>query len=293
MFRKIMKELRPNDPIFLDNTTCVYCGTSFEDGTRTKEHVIGRRFVPKGKLDGQWNLIVWACRLCNGHKADLENDISAITMQPDATGKFSNSDQILVAEAERKGQKAFSHRTGKPVNASRENLTVKIPFAPGIEFTFGLIAEPQADSDRLFELARLHVMAFFYWVTFNPSSKVGGFWQGGFFPVLEVARADWGNHIHRAFMHTVVGWEARVIAVGASGLFKIAIRRHPSAECWSWALEWNQKYRLVGFFGDCAAAEIIVKKLPHLEMTGLGKSLRYHRETPLSEADDKMFLCER
>lgn len=68
---------------------CAYCGAAFSrpsDGEA--EHVIGRRFVPKGTLAAQWNLIVRACGPCNDHKADLENDISAITMQPDAWGRY-------------------------------------------------------------------------------------------------------------------------------------------------------------------------------------------------------------
>jgi hypothetical protein len=60
----------------LDNVTCPYCGTALTSKTRTKEHVIGRRFVPVGSLDREWNLILQACGPCNRHKADLEDDIS-------------------------------------------------------------------------------------------------------------------------------------------------------------------------------------------------------------------------
>ena len=42
--------------------------------------MIGRRFVPKGKLNNQWNLIVRVCIKCNNKKSDLEDDISAISM---------------------------------------------------------------------------------------------------------------------------------------------------------------------------------------------------------------------
>jgi hypothetical protein len=58
----------------------------------TDEHVIGRRFVPKNTMFGQWNVILRACRECNTAKSELENDISAITMQPDASGQFAVDD---------------------------------------------------------------------------------------------------------------------------------------------------------------------------------------------------------
>jgi hypothetical protein len=55
------------------------------------------KFVPKGTLENQWNLILNACRNCNGRKADLENDISAITMQPDVLGKhFGDHPQLAL-----------------------------------------------------------------------------------------------------------------------------------------------------------------------------------------------------
>jgi hypothetical protein len=43
-----------------------------------------------------------ACRGCNNDKADLENDISAITMQPDVLGKpFSDHVQLVCAHCRR------------------------------------------------------------------------------------------------------------------------------------------------------------------------------------------------
>ena len=185
---------------------------------------------------------------------------------------------------------------GKPVKDSRENLKFKMQFAPGVEITFDMIAPPQTDRERVFELARLHAMAFFYWVTFNPSSGEGGFWPGGFFPVLEVANADWGNPIHRAFMDAVVDWEPRVLAVTADGFFKIAIRRHPSAESWSWAIEWNRNRRIVGFFGDRSAAETVAAGFPPLDTINIAKDpdhyVGYRREMALFEADDRLFFWD-
>ena len=116
-----LKNLSGNRAVVLKNETCPYCSCCLDASLRTKEHVIGRRFVPKGKLDGQWNLIVRACRPCNCLKADLEDDLSAISMQPDSWGQFANPDPRLATEAARKAEKSVSRRTGKQVELSSEN----------------------------------------------------------------------------------------------------------------------------------------------------------------------------
>lgn len=120
-----------NRAIVLKNRTCVYCGTYFDGTDHTKEHVIGRRFVPKGKLHDQWNLIVRACMSCNSRKANLEDDISAISMHPDAWGRCADANNDLTTSAYRKAAKSISRKTGKLVGESVEKLSAKIPFAPG------------------------------------------------------------------------------------------------------------------------------------------------------------------
>lgn len=79
-----LKALPVTKPVRLHNVVCPYCGATLASDSTTKEHVVGRKFVPKGPLENEWNLILNACRPCNNQKADLEHDISAITMQPDA-----------------------------------------------------------------------------------------------------------------------------------------------------------------------------------------------------------------
>jgi hypothetical protein len=64
---------------------------------------VSKKLVPKGKLDRQWNLIVRACRDCNRRKSALEDDISAITMQPDTLGIHAVDDIVLIREAVREG----------------------------------------------------------------------------------------------------------------------------------------------------------------------------------------------
>jgi hypothetical protein len=292
---KKLKELT-NLPIVLDNETCVYCGTELTLSSVTKEHVIGRRFVPKGKLEGQWNLIVRACKPCNGKKSGFEDDISAISMQADAWGRHALPDHILTQEAARKARGSISRRTSKPIKDSLEKLKIKGLLAPGAEFTFDLTAPPQIETKRIFELARMQLMAFFYLITYNQKTKRGGFWLGSFFPVLEAIRSDWGNPVHRAFMDAVVNWEVRVLAIGADGFFKVAIRRHPAEVCWSWALEWNCKYRIVGFFGEHEQAQAVANTFPPLEWITLIKGHNYNDhyrfEVALEEEKDNLFELE-
>jgi hypothetical protein len=130
-------------------------------------------------------------------------------------------------------------------------------------------------------------------ITYNHETKRGGFWLGSFFPVLEAIRSDWGNPVHRAFMGAVVNWEPRVLAIGADGFFKVAIRRHPAEVCWSWALEWNHKYRIVGFFGDHEQAQAVGNTFPPIEwMTiteGQDYNEHYRFEVALEEEKDNLF----
>ncbi len=291
--------LQISKPIVLDNVTCPYCGVRLTEKNSNKEHVIGRRFVPRGTLDGKWNLIVRACRTCNGRKADLENDLSAITMQPDPRGKYARDDQILKDEAIRKGQKSISSRTGKATSDSFENIEVTQRLNKKLQTKISFMSSPQADPQRLLDLAHFHIKGFFYFVTYNPHTKMGRFWQGNLFGVAVTVLSDWGNLLNRAFMDTVVTWEPRMIGGSADGFFKIAIRRHPDSEtiCWSWALEWNAKFRAIGFFGEEKPIRAINATFPKLEMQtivlGPDEYVGIRMETPITQEDDQLFYWDK
>ncbi len=288
-----LKSVTANRAIRLNNVTCVYCGIALEPESSTLEHVVGRRFVPKGKLNAQWNLLLNACEGCNSKKSDLEDDISAITMQPDVTGTHPHGDADAAAEAERKGKGAISRRTKKLVRDSRENVTITAPFGNGATFTFNFVSPPQLDEDRAFQLARMQLTAFFYWITYNADARRGYYWTGGFHPVMCLSHADWGNPIMVAFADAVAEWEPRVFGGCADGFYKVVIRRHPSAECWSWAVEWNHATRLIGFFGQLDPAREIAASFPELQVEtvqiGASESVSYREQTSLTGIDDKMF----
>lgn len=286
-----LKTMPATRPILLNNKNCPYCGKTIDASEKTKEHVIGRRFVPKGKLKGSWNLIVWTCSSCNNQKAELENDISAITMQPDAWGKHVENDPALFSESLRKGHNSISRKTQKPVKDSSEEVKIAIQLAPNIEMTFTMITPPQIGWQRMYDLARLHLMGFFFLLTYDYTNQTGGFWKGHFMPLHEALRSDWGNEVHRGFMDAINAWPVRIIADAADGYFKIMIRRHRSAELWSWALEWNMKLRLVGFFGDKEAVSEVLKLIPAPKMHDLPQGQgRLRHEIPLNEDEDTLFF---
>ncbi|MDP2962036.1 MAG: hypothetical protein Q8N54_04700 [Sulfurimicrobium sp.] len=95
-------------------------------------------------------------------------------------------------------------------------------------------------------------------------------------------------------MHAVAAWEPRWVGTSANGFFKSIIRRHPYEECWSWALEWNKNYRLIGFFGAREPAQAIVNTFPTQEAatipTGDKSTLRLRQDSQLPDKDDFLFV---
>lgn len=272
-------------PLRLRNATCVYCGVEFGPGQkRTKEHVIGRDFVPEVDFSGQWNLIVNACQACNNEKSDLEGELAALTMQPDVLGRFAANDDRLPRQAERKGKGAVSARTGKPVADSQESFTIKGELMPGVTVSFGFVCPPQSVRDRVVRLAERHLRAFFYLITYDRQSQRGGGPSGAFLPVSIASKQDWGNAVLRAFQDTVADWPFRVHALAADGYFKLVIRRKEGAELWAWALEWNRNLRLAGLLGDEAALRTVAESLPPLTAPK-----GYGQEVPLPEDEDHLF----
>ena len=283
----------PSDrAIVLPNVRCAYCGTPLGKLNATKDHVIGRNFVPRGKLSQQWNVIVRACQTCNNRKSDLEDDISAITMQPDAYGRFPIDDEALRGEAARKAA-AISRRTGKQVGVSHERLEMQTPFMNSGTIKMEFTSPPQLDEDRAFELAAMQVNGVFHYLTFNRETRQGGYMLGGYLGVAVTRRSDWGNAINRTFMDHVVGWEPRFVGHGANGFFNIIVRRHPSLVCWSWGVEWNCSYRVIGLAGEPGDVDKATPAFPPLKVrefrTANGHTFRIRDDVPLPDEDDRMF----
>ena len=119
---KNLTELPIKRAIILDNATCPYCGNELSKNNDTIEHVIGRKFVPKGLLNEQWNLIVRSCKKCNSTKSILENDISAITLAGRHWFGPEKPDKLILSDAKRKAENSISRKTNIPVKDSQEKI---------------------------------------------------------------------------------------------------------------------------------------------------------------------------
>src|SRR3569833_3007341 len=278
--------------LVLPNVTCIYCGQILVAESNTEEHVIGKRFVPKGMLAARWNLIARCCQPCNGRKAALENDISAILLQPSAFGVFASDKALLATEATRKGTSRHPN-TGKTVKDSTTSLTVPAAMTPSVQMSIGFVGPPMVDHDRAAQLAWHHVTAFLYASTFDQATQSGRFARGVFMVFDQSLRTDWGNVVQRAFAKEVLPWKMVLGLRAADGYFKATIRKHSSFPCHSWALEWNMNMRIVGFLGDEEVVESFAQKMPEFNTrvlpTAPGERLCFREERTLEESDDHLF----
>lgn len=303
MLDSTLKRLLYNKHIILDNITCPYCFFGidlYNKDSWDKDHVIGRGFVPKGALNNQWNIQVNVHKKCNNNKSKLEDDISAITMQPDGLGHYHSNDAKLKKDADRKG-KSISRLTGIPVKDSKTTINIKSSINKKVNFNFGFTSPPQISSERIYDLCLLQMRALFYFITYEPEKRIGHYWQGSMYPVLETMKGDWGNPWNVKFIDAVVDWEPRFMGIGADTFFKAIIRRHPNAACWSWAVEWNNNYRVIGFFGEEEPARKILNTFPDLNFIPVGKGnldtgeqieISFHPERRLNEDEDRLFYYE-
>lgn len=291
MLNKILKNMEKGQSVRLNNHTCPYCGVEITNENKTKEHVIARNFVPVGSFENQWNLIVQSCEKCNNLKSDLEDDISALTL--DLYMIEGILDESSREKAIRKSNSCVNRVNKKLVKESKIFSNIIYPLNDDFNIKISYKAPAQLDEFRCFELARYHLLAFFYFITFNDKTMTGFCWPGGYHPAFQSNYSDWGNITQVGFMKAVSNWELRFLGITANGFFKIIIRKHPTVACWSWAVEWNKCYRLVGFVGCRKTAEEVVKLIPELEWKIIksdDKNCNYYREeSKLKDFDDILF----
>ncbi len=282
----------PDRPTTLQNKCCAYCGAQLSKKCETKDHVVARSFVPKNSMNGSWNLVVKACVACNGIKSALEDDISAVTMAHHQFNFSTDLSDKYKSEANRKGHRSVSKRTGKRVSESIERLAISSQ-GSAISLSGSFTCPPQIEESRAFELARMQVLGFFYFLTYKQNERTGHYWRGKFFALNAAIRADWGNDIQRHFMNLVATWDYRLITAIANESFKASIRKHPEGDAWSWALEWNESLRLIGFFGDEAICQDLANSTPKLQTRLLAEDVsswfRYRIDTPLDTSKDVLF----
>lgn len=288
MFRDPTKQ-----PTILKNLTCPYCGVELDESNRSKDHVIARKFVPTARLQARWNLIVFACQRCNNEKSKLEDDLSPISMQ--LTLSKDELDEVAASDARRKAAGSISRRTGKPVADSDEVLTIAGSLGPSGRWTATFNSPPQADNSRIYSLARLHFLAFFYRLTFDDVKKRGypPPPTSVFLPINVAVRSDWGNSLQIGFMVLTRSWWTRLVAVTADGYFRVAIRKCPDRSVWSCALEWNENMRVIALVGEDTVLREIAASLPPLKLEVIGQHdrgvWRARPEVALADDSDTMF----
>lgn len=281
-----------NKATILDNVSCAYCGSEETPSNPfTNDHVIGRRFVPKGSFAKGWSLIVRACLRCNNEKSDLEDDTSAITLHPWRGPE--KRDPAVADHARRKAIGSFSRLTARPVSKSFDEQIIRSRLMSAVDVSFNLISPPQLDPERVACLARMHLQAFFYLMSYNAAARKGGFLPGTVGILSQVSYSDWGNPQIIRFAELTRAWDARAFGGGADGHFQIMIRRAPTdVGLWSFALEWNASLRVIGFFGDLAAAQKYVNALPDLEWKRIDANRRYRQEIPIDPEKDVLFAAD-
>ncbi len=167
----------------------------------------------------------------------------------------------------------------------------------GVSMSAQFTAPPQPDEERAFRLARMHLCAFFYWLTYNSTERRGYWWPGDYMMLNAAMRADWGNVWQRGFAKAVVAWEPRLyLHISPHSFFSVVIRKHPADPCWSWALEWNRNYRLTGFLGERKVAATLVEQFEaprtHLLYRDQKSALAMRPEIALEDQADIMFVYE-
>ena len=274
----------------LKNRICPYCGAVLDAENTTKEHVVGRNFVPKGSLSGCWNLILQCCRDCNSYKSDLENDISAVSM---IYGAIDSDSSNVKEEAHRKAAKSVSRRTCLPLSQSNETISLELSPFSNLHVNASMVSPPQVDVSRSIELAYKQVAAFYFLLTYDTEKLEVRSWPGAFVLLSQTPCSDWGNTVQKWFMTTVIEWQTRVLGVMADGFFKIAVRRHPNLEVWSWALEWNHGLRMTGFLGEVATVKDIIVSRPEMKWHTMvhsdGQYTRIRAESRLQADEDLLF----
>lgn len=281
--------LPSNRALRLSNRTCVYCGKEpTAENPHTVEHVIGRRFVPKGSLHQSLALIANACKACNLRKSSLEDDISAVTLLPSLGERHDDPD--LDAEARRKASGSYSRRTKKLVAESHEEHTIQGRMMVNAHFSANLVSPPQLAEERVHQLAHLHLQGFYYMMSFNDELGCGGILPGEVGFVANANKPDWGNELLSGFADLVAPWPLHLDCICANGFFKIRMRREAEdTNLLAFALEWNSSHRIVGFFGDISRAQDHVNALPELQWKRHVEKTRFRREVPVAPEDDKLF----
>ena len=276
------------------NHFCLYCAAFVGPGSSLpsdKEHLVGRKFVPSGYLDGNsFNFIFRACRPCNACKADAERHVSTVTL---LTTPERASDPVIDAIAVRKASSDFHPvERGKRVGETFVEDEVVLPAVWGT-VKLGMVGPPPLAQEPACLLAIRQVQALFSLVTtedprVRDSTRVLPPQNAIVFGIYN--RTDWGNPQLLELARRTKGWACRLKLVTARGYFKaLLLRSSVDTDGWFWALEWNCSFRVAGAIGDPQKLPTwLVDDLPSLEWSPPGP-FRFRREVLLPDEDEDLF----
>lgn len=279
----------------LSNRHCLYCSQVVGEGSEVdsdREHLIARNFVPPGSFSDPlaFNFLFRACVRCNAEKSQLEDHVAAVTMlYSPGRAEMPTVDET----AQRKGANSYDPRyPGQPVGTLQHRSEIK---AGGI-FTFGFVAGPQLDPNKVNLLAFRQIQGFFALVTsLNPQTTEGTrllpadqFGLHGVYP-----HSDWGNQHLDEIARRARSLPSVAEIRTAEGYFKCSLRQPAPNLPWFWALEWNKSFRLVGWIGERQTPPQLFEGLPSLKWrdrgTQNGKRARTRREISLESQEDILF----
>jgi hypothetical protein len=281
------------------NQYCLYCSRFVGEGSplaSNKEHLIGRNFVPTGRLGTPraFNFIFRACIDCNQEKSNYEGHVSTISL---LTSPARLGDSAIDELAKRKADKDFHpDKPGMPVADAGQKITIRLGSSVELE----LKGPPRLNPAYVRVLAMRHIQGLFALVTTSDpgaaaTTRLLPKAHFGFFNYFN--HPDWGNPQLIELAKRVGSWPALVDVSTAAGFFRAILRRQGVDDApWFWALEWNKSVRVIGWIGRPDMPPSVFEELPPLNWRIAGKPgesrYRVREEIPLLGVADELFVAK-
>lgn len=252
------------------NQHCLYCGAFVGSGSATasnEEHLIGRRFVPKGTMENAFNFSFRCCLFCNGRKAEIERHISSFSL---LRSPSLATNEIARRSAATKASNDFHPETKVRMGDAIEKQTLEFKFG-GATFTFGLTGQTPAATNYIPELAAYHIQGLFSLLTAcgpPPDHQIrllpiDQIQVQGFHP-----HSDWGNPQLVEIIRRTASLPLCASLHSGQDHFRACLRRSEN-DGWFWALEWNKSLRVVGSIYTAGETSPLFMELPELRWRNL------------------------
>lgn len=293
--------IKPNQPVNWhhrnkrkSNQLCLYCSRFVGEGSdipSDKEHLVGKKFVPQGALDGgtKFNFIFRACERCNGEKSEFEDHISSVTL---ITSSARGGDEGVHAIARHKADNSY-HPSKPGVSVAESGEQIELGGGP---YTFGFASPPQPSERYRNRLALRHIQGLFSLLTSEDPTSVDGTrllppdqcWILDYFQ-----ETDWGNPQLLEVISRAADWPCFANVCTADGYFRAIIKREAPGKEWFWALEWNKSARMCGAICLPGNPPPLLQCLPELDWKPVPPNeqnvRRYRKEAPLPAGQDTLF----